>query len=202
MNKTKSVKFATNFFTKIFDGLFISDQLASFDNKLIEANKIECFINLTKNAPFLLNSINIKVDFLNYTSKYSNLTKICCKIDSIVMCIHRLLSAKKSVLVYCENGYSKTLVFILCYLLKFPINNNPPLNIENSLSFLVSKVKSHYINNCNYLYLCSQYRNYLIDFSEITSSHNLNLKNNEEVKKSNNLLNIIKKKFSYHNTIE
>jgi hypothetical protein len=202
MNKTKSVKFATNFFTKILNGLFISDQLASFDNKLLEANKIECFINLTKNAPFLLDSINIKVDCLNNISRYSNFNKICSKIDTIIMCIHKILSAKKNVLVYCENGYSKTLVFILCYLLKFPLDNNCPLSIQNSLSFLMSKVKSNYINNCNYLYLCNHYRNYLIDSSDNFNNPSLNKQNSEKIQKPNNFFNILKKKFSYHNTIE
>jgi hypothetical protein len=176
----KSVTFSTNFFIKILDNLYISDQIGSFDESFIKSNTIDSFINCTKNAPFLFNTLNIKVNFLNDTSTLLNHDLLFYKLDTISKNIYKLITNNKKVLVYCENGYSKSIIIILCYLLRYH-NQTDIITINDLINLINLKVDSSILNNCNNLYICKEYRNYLI--------HKKNKK--YSIKKQNNIIRIL-----------
>ena len=158
----KSVTFSTNFFIKVLDNLYISDQIGSYDESFVKSNLIDSFVNCTKNAPFLFDTLNIKVNFLNENSNLSNYNLLFHKLDTITKNIYKLISKNKKVLVYCENGYSKSIVIVLCYLLKY-YNKTNTITVNELFDFINPKIDNSILKNCNNLYICKEYRNYLVD---------------------------------------
>ncbi len=159
----KSVKFSSNNFYNIIEHLYISDQIASFDEQLIKKNNINCLINCTKNTPFLFNdTINIHIHFIHSPNNYTS-TKIINKTDKIINYMNKLIKNKSNILVYCENGNDKSLVIIFCYLIKY-YSKNYISNISSIIQYMNTK-----INNINFFYssddinLCKSYRNFLLD---------------------------------------
>ncbi len=164
----KSVKFSSNHFYSIIEHIFISDQIASFDENIIKKNNINCLINCTKNAPFLFNNtINIHLHFLNTTEKYNN-NELIRKTNKIVDYIHKLIKDSNNILIYCENGSNKSLIILFCYLLKYPVNR-PSFssyytpNLNQIIEFINSKFDYDILSECNDLTICKIYRNNIMD---------------------------------------
>ena len=92
----KKVTFTTQNFYNLLDNLYISDQLATFDEDLIDSKKIEYIFNFTKFTPFLSNKTkNYHFQFLNNTN---DVQPVIIKIDNFVKDIFKLLSHKKNIL--------------------------------------------------------------------------------------------------------
>lgn len=238
----KSVSFSSNFFKEVLDNLFISDQIFSFDEKLIKKHNIHCLINLTKNAPFLFNLINIKIN-INFLSQ-TNTTKkqicikelsqsnphindMCSKLNSIVKTIHKLLLINKKVLIYCENGYSKTIPILLCYFIKYPhlyysnndnssitsssntnssnTNNlNEISSIQDAITRMNSIINLETYGNFDNLYICKFYRDYLVDkqiYSKLKRKNSEQSRKNKENLNTNTIINYFKNKISKNNII-
>lgn len=155
------VKFKTNNFYSILDNLYISDQIPSFDEDILNTYNIKYLVNLTKTTPFLFKSTsNYHIKFMNNINSYDG-DKLTQKIDETIQHIFKLLLNKKGVLVYCENGYSKSLVIVMCFLIKYYSSTNI-LDIDDTITFIKWKTG---IDNmeCININTIKLYRNYLLD---------------------------------------
>lgn len=162
----KSVTFSSNHFYSIIEHLFISDQIASFDENIIKRNNIQYLINCTKNTPFLFSdTINIHLHFLNSTQKYDS-SKILSKIDKTIEYIHKSIKNSQSILIYCENGFKKSLVILFCYLCKYLNHSNKSYyaipSINQIILFINTKLNYDVFNECSELNLCKLYINHLL----------------------------------------
>ena len=166
----KKVRFDTNHFYSILDNLYVSDQISSFNEELLESNKITYLINFTKSTPFISNHTkNIHYHFLNH-SESSNYLKYnphdkkdetIQKINHVVHELFTLLSQKENVLLYCENGTSKSFIILACFLMKY-YNSEQIINIDNVLRFIKWKTKQSFSEDSTpYFSLLKQYRNFL-----------------------------------------
>lgn len=155
------VKFKTNNFYSILDNLYISDQIPSFDKDILNTYNIKYLVNLTKTTPFLFKSTsNYHIKFMNNINSYDD-DKLTQKIDETIQHIFKLLLNKKGVLVYCENGYSKSLVIVMCFLIKYYSSTNI-LDIDDTLTFIKWKTGIENIE-CININIIKLYRNYLLD---------------------------------------
>jgi hypothetical protein len=158
----KRVKFATHNFYNILDNLYLSDQIPSFDEELIGSKNIHYLFNFTKTAPFLFGSTsNYHIKFMNNLDMYSN-ESLVQKIDNTVQRIFKILLNKKGVLVYCEDGCNKSLMIIICFLLKY-YNSNEILCLDDALHFIEWKTGKTNLENNNYFYLVKIYRQFLVN---------------------------------------
>jgi protein-tyrosine phosphatase len=159
----KKVRFNTNHFYSILDNLYVSDQISSFNEELLESNKITYLINFTKSTPFLSNHTkNIHYHFLNHLSA-SSLWKdeIIQKINHVVHELFTLLSQKENVLLYCENGTSKSFIILACFLMKY-YNSEQIINIDQVIRFIKWKTTHSFSENSTpYFSLLKQYRTFL-----------------------------------------
>jgi hypothetical protein len=157
----KSVKFGSRNFYPIVDHLYLSDQIGSFDESIIHKYNIKYFINCTRKAPFLFNdTTNIHLHYLNSINHYTE-SKLNKKIDKTIDYIHRTIKQNHNVLVYCENGIDKSLVIIICYLLKYYKISN--YNFNQIIDLVNNKVGTNTINQCINLNICKNYRNHLVE---------------------------------------
>jgi hypothetical protein len=92
--------------------------------------------------------------------------KLTQKIDETIQHIFKLLLNKKGVLVYCENGYSKSLVIVMCFLIKYYSSTNI-LDIDDTITFIKWKTG---IDNmeCININTIKLYRNYLLDKKNVS----------------------------------
>jgi hypothetical protein len=160
------VKFKTNNFYSILDNLYISDQIPSFDEDILNTYNIKYLVNLTKTTPFLFKSTsNYHIKFMNNINSYDG-DKLTQKIDETIQHIFKLLLNKKGVLVYCENGYSKSLVIVMCFLIKYYSSTNI-LDIDDTITFIKWKTG---IDNmeCININTIKLYRNYLLDKKNVS----------------------------------
>jgi hypothetical protein len=101
----KKVRFSSTHFYQILDNLFVSDQIATFDEELLQSHQIDWLINLTPSTPFL----SIKTNNL-HVPLTMNMNML--ELDELVEKLFLLLRNKKKVLLFCENGVDKSLVFL------------------------------------------------------------------------------------------
>lgn len=185
----KSVKFTTSYFYSIIENLYLSDQIASFDENIVKKNNIQCLINCTKNTPFLFNdTINIHLKYLNNIQKYSK-DELNSKLNKTIDYIHKIIATHKNVLIYCENGQDNSITIIYCYLLKY-YNKS----ISNIVQILNTKINNNILNRCSNLNICKDYRNYLLHKN--ISSSNSSITNIENIETSSNFMKMIKNHFS------
>jgi protein tyrosine/serine phosphatase len=162
MKSEKRVQFTTNNFYSILDNLYLSDQIPSFDEEILSNNNIQFLVNLTKTAPFLFkNTNNYHIKFMNNLDSYSD-ERIVQKIDETVRHIFKLLLNKKGVLIYCENGSNKSLVIVMCFLIKYYSSNNI-LDINSTLAFVQWKTGKENVKQGININLVRLYRNYLLE---------------------------------------
>jgi hypothetical protein len=157
----KKVRFVTNPFYPILDNLYVSDQISSFNEELLESNKITYLLNLTKSTPFISNlTKNIHYNFLNSSSSSDEMIQ---NINHVVHEMFTLLSKKENVLLYCENGYSKSFIILACFLMKY-YNSEKIINIDHVLRFIKWKTGQSFSEDCTpYFSLLKQYRIFLQD---------------------------------------
>jgi hypothetical protein len=156
----KKVRFVTTNFYNILDNLYLSDQIPSFDEKLIASKNIQYLFNFTKHTPFLLNTTNnYHITFMNKINTYSE-DKLMHKIDNILHYMFNILSEKKGILLYCENGFDKSLIVVMCFLIKY-YNPTYVLELENVLTYVSSRMENYKLNKINNLYIVKLYRNHL-----------------------------------------
>lgn len=161
LRSEKRVQFTTNNFYSILDNLYISDQILSFDEDVLKNNNIQYLVNLTKTTPFLFKSTNnYHIKFMNNIESYTD-DKLVQKIDETVKHIFKLLLNKKGVLIYCENGYNKSLVIVMCFLIKY-YSSNTILDIDSTLTFIKWKIRAENIEQNININLVKLYRNYLL----------------------------------------
>jgi hypothetical protein len=155
----KKVRFSTNNFYPILDNLYLSDQISSFNEELLESNKITYLLNLTKSTPFVSNHTkNIHYNFLNASLSKDEMIQ---KINHVVHELFNLLSKKENVLLYCEDGSSKSFIILACFLMKF-YDSEQIINIDHLLRFIRWKTKQSFSENSTpYFSLIKQYRIYL-----------------------------------------
>lgn len=164
----KRVKFVTQNFYNILDNLYLSDQIPSFDEELIRTNNIRYLFNFTKTTPFLFEyTSNYHIKFMNNLDMYSN-ESLVQKIDNTVQRIFKILLNKKGVLVYCEDGCNKSLMIIICFLMKY-YNSNQILSLEDALQFIKWKTNKINLDNNNNFYLVKLYRQFLV--SQVIDRH-------------------------------
>ena len=157
----RRVQFTTNNFYSILDNLYISDQILSFDEDVLKNNNIQYLVNLTKTTPFLFkNTNNYHIKFMNNIDSYTD-DKLVIKIDETVKHIFKLLLNKKGVLIYCENGRNKSLVIVMCFLIKY-YSSNTILDIDSTLTFIKWKIGAENIEHNININLVKLYRNYLL----------------------------------------
>ncbi len=158
----RRVQFRTDNFYSILDNLYLSDQIPSFDEKILQENNIKYLVNLTKTTPFLFKETsNYHIKFMNNIDSYSG-DKLIKKIDETIKHIFTLLLNKKGVLIYCENGSSKSLVIVMCFLIKYYSSKNI-LDIDDTVTYLKWKTGIDNIDSCANMNVIKLYRNYLID---------------------------------------
>ena len=155
----KKVRFDTNMFYSILDNLYISDQISSFNEELLKSNKITCLINLTKSTQFLHNDTkNIHHQIFNGSSSIDEKIK---EINNIVHKLFTLLSQGENVLLYCENGSSKSFIILSCFLMMHCCSEQI-ITIENVLRFIKWKTKQSFSEESTPNFsLIKQYRIYL-----------------------------------------
>jgi hypothetical protein len=157
----RKVQFKTDNFYSILDNLYLSDQIPSFDEDTLTSNNIKYLVNLTKTTPFLFKTTsNYHIKFMNNIESYSS-DKLIQKIDETIKHIFKLLLNKKGVLIYCENGFSKSLVIVMCFLIKY-YSSTKILDIDDTVTFIRWKTGIDNIDSCATLNLVKLYRNYLI----------------------------------------
>jgi hypothetical protein len=157
----RKVQFKTDNFYSILDNLYLSDQIPSFDEDALNSNNIKYLVNLTKTTPFLFkNTSNYHIKFMNNIDLFSE-DKIVHKIDETIQHIFKLLLNKKGVLIYCENGFSKSLVIVMCFLIKYYSSTNI-LDIDDTVTFIKWKTGIDNIDSCVDTNIIKLYRNYLI----------------------------------------
>lgn len=158
----RRVQFKTDNFYSILDNLYLSDQIPSFDEDTLNKNDIKYLVNLTKTAPFLFkNTSNYHIKFMNNIDSYSN-DKLIQKIDETIKHIFKLLLNKKGVLIYCENGSSKSLIIVMCFLIKYYSSKNI-LDIDDTVTFIKWKTGIDNIDSCINMNIIKLYRNYLVE---------------------------------------
>jgi len=158
----KKVKFVTKSFYNILDNLYLSDQIPSFDEELIKSKNIHYLFNFTKTTPFLFEfTSNYHIKFMNNLDTYSN-ESLVQRIDNTVQRIFKILLNKKGVLVYCEDGCNKSLMLILCFLMKY-YNSNEILSLDDAVQFIKWKTNKLNIENNNNFYLVKLYRQFLVN---------------------------------------
>lgn len=158
----RKVQFRTDNFYSILDNLYLSDQIPSFDEETLSNNNIKYLVNLTKTTPFLFkNTSNYHIKFMNNIDSYSS-DILIQKIDETIKHIFKLLLNKKGVLIYCENGSSKSLVLVMCFLIKYYSSTNI-LDIDDTVTFIKWKTGLTNIDSCINLNIIKLYRNYLIE---------------------------------------
>jgi hypothetical protein len=158
----RKVQFKTDNFYSILDNLYLSDQIPSFDEHTLNSNNIKYLVNLTKTTPFLFkNTSNYHIKFMNNIECYSS-DKLIQKIDETVKHIFKLLLNKKGVLIYCENGFSKSLVIVMCFLIKY-YSSTKILDIEDTVTFIKWKTGIDNIDSFVTMNIVKFYRNYLIE---------------------------------------
>jgi protein-tyrosine phosphatase len=167
----KKVRFNTNHFYSILDNLYVSDQISSFNEELLESNKITYLINFTKSTPFISkHTKNIQYHFLNHLESCNKSLKLDSqdrqnetiqKINHVVHELFTLLSQKENVLLYCENGTSKSFIILACFLMKY-YNSEQIISIEQLLRFINWKTKQSFSEDSTpYFSLLKQYRTFL-----------------------------------------
>jgi hypothetical protein len=157
----RRVQFKTDNFYSILDNLYLSDQIPSFDEDILKDNNIKYLVNFTKTAPFLFkNTSNYHIKFMNNMDSYSD-EKLIQKIDETIKHIFKLLLNKTGVLIYCENGFSKSLVIVMCFLIKYYSSTNI-LDIDDTVTFIKWKTGIDNIENRATINIIKLYRNYLI----------------------------------------
>jgi hypothetical protein len=158
----KKVRFVTNPIYPILDNLYVSDQISSFNEELLESNKITYLLNLTKSTPFVSNHTkNIHYNFFNSSSSSNVQDEMIQKINHVVHELFTLLSKKENVLVYCENGFSKSFIILACFLMKY-YNSEQIINLEHVLRFIKWKTKQSFSEDSTpYFSLLKQYRSFL-----------------------------------------
>ncbi len=158
----RRVKFKTDNFYSILDNLYLSDQIPSFDEDTLTSNNIKYLVNLTKTTPFLFkNTSNYHIKFMNNIDSFSD-GKLIQKIDETIKHIFNLLLNKKGVLIYCENGFSKSLVIVMCFLIKYYSSTNI-LDIEDTVTFIKWKTRIDNIESYVTMNIVKLYRNYLVE---------------------------------------
>jgi hypothetical protein len=137
----KKVRFSTNHFYPILDNLYVSDQITSLNEELLETNKITYLINLTKSTPFISNHTkNIHYNFFNASSSSNMSDEMLQQINHVVHELFTLLSKKENILLYCEDGFSKSFIILACFLMKF-YDSEQIINIDHVLRFIKWKTK-------------------------------------------------------------
>jgi hypothetical protein len=201
----KKVTFAVNNFYNILDNLYLSDQIASFDENLIKKNNIHYLFNFTKTTPFLFTcTSNYHIKFMNNTTTYSE-NELIDKIDTTVQHIFKILLNKKGVLLYCEDGCNKSSIILLCFLIKY-YNSNEILDLENAINFIKWKTNIKSYSPAN-LYIVKLYRDYLVrcnfdkqysSDSSNTSTSTISTGESEQIKlyKKSKIVGIIKNHFN------
>jgi hypothetical protein len=160
MNTSKKVTFTTQHFYNLLDNLYISDQIATFDEDLIDSKKIEYIFNFTKSTPFLSNKTkNYHIQFLNSINNLNE--SIIKKIDNFVKNIFKILSHKKKILVFCENGLDKSLIMMTCFLIKY-YNSNNILEIEDAIRFIKWKTEYSINEDSKNFTILKAYRDFLL----------------------------------------
>ncbi len=158
----RRVQFKTDNFYSILDNLYLSDQIPSFDEDTLNTNNIQYLVNLTKTTPFLFkNTSNYHIKVMNNIDSYSG-DKLIQKIDETIRHIFKLLLNKKGVLIYCENGFSKSLVIVMCFLIKYYSSTNI-LDIDDTITFIKWKTGIDNIEQCVDMNIIRLYRNYLLE---------------------------------------
>jgi hypothetical protein len=158
----RKVQFKTDNFYSILDNLYLSDQIPSFDEDILNNNNIKYLVNLTKTTPFLFKTTsNYHIKFMNNIDSYGN-DKLIQKIDETIKHIFKLLLNKKGVLIYCENGFSKSLVIVMCFLIKYYSSTNI-LDIDDTVKFIKWKTGIDNIDSYVGVNIIKLYRNYLLE---------------------------------------
>ena len=182
MNTCKKVTFTTQHFYNLLDNLYISDQIATFDEDLIDSKKIEYIFNFTKFTPFLSNKTkNYHFQFLNNTN---DVQPVIIKIDNFVKDIFKLLSHKKNILIFCENGSDKSLIMAGCFLIKY-YNSNNILEIDDVVRFIKWKTEYSINENNKNFGILKTYRDFLLKKPIQTVAL-------EKVNKKNKIINFIR----------
>jgi hypothetical protein len=177
----RKVQFKTDNFYSILDNLYLSDQIPSFDEETLNSNNIKYLVNLTKTTPFLFkNTSNYHIKFMNNIHSYSS-DQLIQKIDETIKHIFKLLLNKKGVLIYCENGSSKSLVIVMCFLIKY-YSSTKILDIEDTVTFIKWKTGIDNIDSCVTMNIVKLYRNYLIEKREYTSESSNSSSEKERIK--------------------
>jgi hypothetical protein len=196
----RRVQFTTNNFYSILDNLYISDQILSFDEDVLKNNNIQYLVNLTKTTPFLFkNTNNYHIKFMNNIESYTD-DKLVQKIDETVKHIFKLLLNKKGVLIYCENGRNKSLIIVMCFLIKY-YSSNTILDMDSTLTFIKWKIGTENIENNVNINLVKLYRNYLLNnrFESQNYSNSTNSNSTEEeriISKRGKIIKIIQNHLS------
>lgn len=187
----RRVQFKTDNFYSILDNLYLSDQIPSFDEETLNCNNIKYLVNLTKTTPFLFKTTsNYHIKFMNNIDSYSS-DKLIHKIDETIKHIFKLLLNKKGVLIYCENGFSKSLVIIMCFLIKYYSSTNI-LDIDDTVAFIKWKTGIDNIDLSINMNIVKLYRNYLIERSERENISDYSNVSSEEERIKNKRSGIIK----------
>lgn len=180
-NCERKVQFKTDNFYSILDNLYLSDQIPSFDEDTLNSNDIKYLVNLTKTTPFLFkNTSNYHIKFMNNIDSFSS-DKLAHKIDETIKHVFKLLLNKKGVLIYCENGFSKSLVIVMCFLIKY-YSSTKILDIEDTVTFIKWKTGIDNIDACVNTNIVKLYRNYLIEKREYTSESSNGSSEEERIK--------------------
>ena len=196
----KKVRFSdsnvnSDHFYSILDNLYLSDQIASFNEKLLEKNKIKHLINLTKSTPFLSkNTKNIYYSFLNDLN-FTN--EIICKINNLVNDLFVLLSKKENVLIFCENGSNQSLIILACFLMKYYDSENI-INIDSILRFIKWKTKQTILKETPNYSLLEQYRAFLLNTNNNINGkkRKIELSEYKKQQKKGKIISIVRNHFS------
>jgi hypothetical protein len=122
-----------NFATEIINGLWIGSYESIQNQEDLYKYNINCIINATFEKYDINLSQNLNIEFLNLEN--TNLKQdidIGVHFEFITRKIHECLCNNKNVLIYCRDGINSSATFIIAYLMKYGINKNIALLLQNT----------------------------------------------------------------------
>lgn len=153
------VHFQAVHFYNVINNLYMSDVIPVLNKEELAAKGIVCVLNFTK-VPMA-------------DTHHFDFAKHCydmAQMDKTLGYIFNALVRQKGVLVFCENGYSKTVPVVLCFLLKY-YNPDNILDLSTAIEFLQWKTGlATAIDTHPYLPQVQKFRHHLLVSNKVKAN--------------------------------
>jgi protein-tyrosine phosphatase len=105
--------------TQITPYVYVSSEEPVRLNRQIRANRIQCIINVACELPQLTYPRHCRIQSYKYPIVDHPKFPAICYFDAIADCIARNVAENRRTLIYCRHGRSRSITFILAYLIKY-----------------------------------------------------------------------------------